>query len=91
MSALYNTLGNYKNNPLLVIDPSLFCCTGDYLLDKEQINTCDKLNCSTCCCGKGFNNRPIHFEYSTMSNGKWANDISCDCSRGVVPFQQTYQ
>ena len=68
--------------PLLEITPATECCGGPYMhsTDLETQKMCmelpDKELC-TSCCKKGYNGRPIKFEYSTMSN-KYFKNTMCD-------------
>jgi hypothetical protein len=83
MSAMYQTNKTYHDGSLLSITPARRCCGGNYLLSKEEIETCDNMTSTECksnCCGLGFVGKPVRFEYSTMSDANWSNQIKCDCS-----------
>jgi hypothetical protein len=89
MSAIYKTSDTYYNTPLFKVTTALTCCEGNYLLSKEEQSECDKMTmkeCTSSCCGKGYVGRPILFEYATMSDCNWSNQIPCDCSHGKRPF-----
>ena len=64
------------------VTPEKLCDGGDYMLSsapKEVQEMCAKLdkNRSSVSCKRGFVGRPVHFEYSAMSNDKWQNTL-CD-------------
>jgi hypothetical protein len=90
MSAIYKTPETYYNTPLFSVTPAKKCCEGNYLLSMAEREECNKMTfkeCTSNCCGKGYVGRPILFEYSTMSDHNWSNQIPCDCSHGVRGFK----
>ena len=77
--ANYRTLSTQYDNPLFSPDMSKRCAGGPYMYTTDPYTKAmcqsmdqDSLACKQCT-RAGFNGKPVHFEYTALSNGCWGN------------------
>lgn len=69
----YNSIKLDKDNKLLHITPAKRCEGGAFLNDTDCKNVSKKeLDCFSCG-EKGIIGRPVHFEYTPLSDNNWKN------------------
>lgn len=61
------------------------CANGPYMYSsnpqlKEVCDNVDNYELAQIACGKAFNGQPIQFDYSSLSNAQWENDVNCNCN-----------
>lgn len=73
-----------RDNFTFEVSPAKQCCLGPYMTtsNPEKEKMCSKVTKdekSKSCCSRGYNGRPISFEYTPLSNSNWENE-RCDKS-----------
>jgi hypothetical protein len=85
----YRTLGNQYGNPLFSPCINKRCAGGPYMYTNNPYlqAACKTLtghDLAQTACGKAFHGKPIHFEYSTLSNGAWSNTLCNTITPGAL-------
>ena len=78
----YKTLGTRYTNPLFTPCLAKRCSGGPYMFsDNPRLRTAcagiSSHDMAQCACGKGFKGKPVHFDYTPISDAKWSNEM-CD-------------
>lgn len=77
----YRTLATQYDNPLFSPCISKRCAGGPYMFTNNPYlqKACASMDpgCLACkeCMAPGYNGKPVHFEYSTLSDGCWGNSL----------------
>ena len=70
----YDSIKLDKNNKLLHITDAKKCCGGAFLNDENCKNVSKKdLGCVCCNRKDGYVGRPVHFEFTPLSDNNWKN------------------
>ena len=80
----YEKLGCGYNSPLFSPMVAKRCSGGPYMYTSNPYlkAVCEGVSNSELAqvsCGKAFHGRPVHFQYSQLSDGAWSNAL-CNCS-----------
>lgn len=72
----YRTLATQYNNPLFSPCVSKRCEGGPYMFTNNPYlqATCQGVDCMGCR-KKGYYGKPVHFKYSSLSDGYWGNAL----------------
>lgn len=75
----YKTLATQYDNPLFSPCISKRCAGGPYMFTNNPYlqTACQNVNCLGCqqCIEKGYYGKPVHFKYSSLSDGCWGNSL----------------
>lgn len=75
----YKTLATQYDNPLFSPCISKRCAGGPYMFTNNPYlqTTCRSIDCLGChqCTKKGYYGKPVHFKYSSLSDGNWRNTM----------------
>lgn len=85
----YQTLGTQYGNPLFSPCLNKRCAGGPYMYTNNPYlqaacNSLSGKDLAQTACGKGFYGKPVHFEYSSLSNGAWSNALCNTSSPGAL-------
>lgn len=75
----YKTLGTQYTNPLFSPCIAKRCSGGPYMMTgnphlQEICQNIPNYKLAQIACGKAFNGKPVHFDYTPLSDWKWENE-----------------
>lgn len=75
----YKTLGMQYTNPLFSPCIAKRCSGGPYMMTgnpylQQVCQSVPNFKLAQVACGKAFNGKPVHFDYTPLSDWKWEND-----------------
>jgi hypothetical protein len=84
----YKTLGSEYTNPLFSPCIAKRCSGGPYMFTgnpylQQVCQSIPNYSMAQIACGKAFNGKPVHFDYTPLSDWNWSNEM-CDAPRSKV-------